>query len=63
MKIISKNEYKKLWQQYRLTEWDKIKDSETRPNGMFGVWGWHIQKEKEFKKILDSQGITIDKSL
>lgn len=60
---ISKSEYNKLWQEYRITEWNKIKDNVNRPNGMFGVWGWHLQKEKEFKKILNSQGIKVDKSL
>lgn len=62
MKTISKAEYKKLWNQFRLAEWDKIKDNTIRPNGMFGVWGWHIQKEREFKKILELQGIKVDKS-
>ena len=60
MKTISKLEYKELWNQFRLAEWDKIKDSPHRPNGMFGVWGWHLQKEREFKQILKVQGVEID---
>jgi hypothetical protein len=61
MKTITKEEYNKLWNKFRLEEWDKIKDSSRAPNGMFGVWGWHLQLEKQFKKNLKNLNIAVEK--
>ena len=47
------------FEEFYKKELDKLGDK--KPVGMFGHWAFHTLKRKEFKKLLEQQGIEIHK--
>ncbi len=58
--VIKKNEYYDILtteecliptlEEYIKEQYRLVKNTEKQPKGMFGHWGWRIQKEKEYYK-------------
>lgn len=57
---ITEEEFKRQMEQYVKEQYDIIKETDRRPNGMFGHWGWRLETERQFKKILEKNGVTVD---
>jgi hypothetical protein len=53
---MTKEEYETARDAYFKEEY--VKEPQ-KPNGMFGHWGWYLKKEREFKQLLEQQGITV----
>lgn len=56
MQVISEAEYQQRKTAWKKEQWDREHD---KPNGMISCWGWNLRKDREFKKMLSQQGITI----
>jgi hypothetical protein len=55
---MTKEEYIKARDVFMKEQYNK---EPQKPNGMFGHWGWYLKKEREFKKLLETQGIKLPK--
>lgn len=56
MQLITKSVY-----QERKSAWfkEEYQKEEQKPNGMISSWGWFLNKEREFNRILAEQGIQV----
>ncbi len=50
---IGDDDYKKLLDEYIK---EQLKLQEPKPNGMFGCWGFHAAKTREFKEKMIKEG-------